>query len=241
MGCHGAMNGLRVANAFTTADPQARVLVCAVELCSLHYYYGNQADKLIANAIFADGAAAVVGAAAGERRPSGRRCGSEGPAASPEQPSGLRAGCSGRSETPLAWSLRASGSCLIPESEAEMGWTVGDHGFEMSLSRKVPGLIARHLRPWLEAWLADNGLSLDAVGTWAGHPGGPKILSAVEEGLGLPPDALAVSRAVYAEYGNMSSPTILFILDRLRQANAPRPCVALGFGPGLVAEAALFV
>ena len=63
MGCHGALNGLRVANAFATADPAARVLLCAVELCSLHYYYGSAADKLVANAIFADGAAAVVGAA----------------------------------------------------------------------------------------------------------------------------------------------------------------------------------
>src|SRR6185312_7307169 len=61
MGCHGALNGLRVANAFASADPNARVLLCAVELCSLHYYYGNEADKLVANAIFADGAAAIVG------------------------------------------------------------------------------------------------------------------------------------------------------------------------------------
>ena len=64
MGCHGALNGLRVASAFASADPTARVLVCAVELCSLHYYYGSAADKLIANAIFADGAAAVVGGSA---------------------------------------------------------------------------------------------------------------------------------------------------------------------------------
>ena len=67
MGCHGALNGLRVANAFATADPTARVLLCAVELCSLHYYYGSAADKLVANAIFADGAAAVVGASASGR------------------------------------------------------------------------------------------------------------------------------------------------------------------------------
>jgi predicted naringenin-chalcone synthase len=206
MGCHGALNGLRVANAFATADPAARVLLCAVELCSLHYYYGNAADKLIANAIFADGAAAVVGT--GDRTP------------------GLR--------------LAASGSCLVPDSEGDMGWTVGDHGFEMMLSRKVPGLIARHLRPWLTSWLGDNGLSLGEVRSWAVHPGGPKILSAVEESLELPAEGLAASRGVFADYGNMSSPTVLFVLDRLRKANAPRPCVALGFGPGLVAEAALF-
>lgn len=206
MGCHGALNGLRVASAFATADPAARVLVCAVELCSLHYYYGSQADKLIANAIFADGAAAVVGG---------------GPAGGGD------------------WRLAASGSCLIPESAADMGWVVGDHGFEMTLSRRVPGQITAHLRPWLEGWLGGHGLTPAGVGTWAVHPGGPKILAAVEEALALPAAALAASRGVYAEHGNMSSPTVLFVLDRLRRAAALRPCVALGFGPGLVAEAAL--
>jgi predicted naringenin-chalcone synthase len=213
MGCHGALNGLRVAHAFSRAEPTARVLVCAVELCSLHYYYGSAADKLIANAIFADGAAAVVG------------CGSAAPS---------EAGSS-------RWSLAASGSCLIPNSSGDMGWTVGDHGFEMGLSRRVPGLIAKHLRPWLESWLVDSGLALPDVKSWAVHPGGPKIVSAVEESLALSADVLAPSRAVFAEYGNMSSPTVLFILKRLRDQGAERPCVALGFGPGLVAEAALFV
>jgi predicted naringenin-chalcone synthase len=122
-----------------------------------------------------------------------------------------------------------------------MGWTVGDHGFEMTLSRRVPGLIAAQLRPWLETWLRDNGRSLADVQSWAVHPGGPKIVSAVEQSLELSAEVLAPSRGVFAEYGNMSSPTVLFILRRLRETNAPRPCVALGFGPGLVAEAALFV
>ena len=146
----------------------------------------------------------------------------------------------GRRGDPGNLTLRASGSCLIPDSADEMGWHVGENGFEMTLTRKVPGLIARHLRPWLDSWLGDNGLSLADVKSWAVHPGGPKIVSAVDESLELPADALAVSRAVMNEYGNMSSPTVLFVLDRLRKLNAPRPCVALGFGPGLVAEAALF-
>ena len=138
------------------------------------------------------------------------------------------------------WHLRASGSCLIPDSPDDMRWTVGDHGFEMTLSRRVPGLIAKHLRPWLESWLGDNGLSLADVRSWAVHPGGPKIISAVEESLELDFEALAASRAILAQYGNMSSPTVLFVLDQLRKSSSPRPCVALGFGPGLVAEAALF-
>jgi predicted naringenin-chalcone synthase len=81
---------------------------------------------------------------------------------------------------------------------------------------------------------------VETVGSWAVHPGGPRILSAVEEALSLPREATRVSHQVLAEHGNMSSPTVLFILDRLRKADAKRPCVALGFGPGLYAEAALF-
>ncbi len=120
-----------------------------------------------------------------------------------------------------------------------MSWKIGDHGFAMTLSKQVPNLIARHLKPWLTQWLAQNGLRVEDVGSWAIHPGGPRVLVAVEESLGLRPEQTAASRAVFADCGNMSSPTVLFIIDRLRRADAPRPCVAIGFGPGLVAEAAL--
>ncbi len=208
MGCHAAVNGLRVANALSH-EPGSRVLVCAVELSSVHYYYGPTTDKVIANALFADGAAAVVGSS--EPAPGGD-----------------------------GWRVAATGSCIIAESAAAMGWRVLDHGFEMTLSKHIPGLIARNIRPWLTTWLGGHGLAVEDVGSWAIHPGGPKILSAVEEGLDLPADALATSRGVLADCGNMSSPTVLFIADRLRKANAPRPCVMIGFGPGLVAEAVLW-
>jgi prepilin-type processing-associated H-X9-DG protein len=206
MGCHGAINALRVADAFTSADPGARVLICATELCSLHYHYGWDPQKVVANALFADGSAAVVGVAA--------------PAAS--------------------WRVAAAASCLFPESEEAMTWTVGDHGFDMTLSKQVPGLIAAYLRPWLEGWLATQGVGLGEVGSWAIHPGGPRILEAVENALDLDTADTAAAREVLAAYGNMSSPTVLFILDCLRSRRAPLPCVVLGFGPGLVAEAALF-
>jgi predicted naringenin-chalcone synthase len=209
MGCHGALNGLRVARAFTGADSAARVLLCAVELCSLHYHYGWDPSRMIANAIFGDAAAAVVGAPADAAPPD-------------------------------VWKAAAAGSCLVPNSADAMTWTIGDHGFEMTLSKRVPGLIATHLRPWLEGWLADQGLMLSEVASWAIHPGGPRILTAVEEALTLPRDATAVSRAVFADCGNVSSPTVLFILDRLRSSGTARPCVALAFGPGLMAEAVLF-
>ena len=133
----------------------------------------------------------------------------------------------------------ASGSTVIGDSEDVMTWRIGDHGFEMTLSPRVPDLICQYLKPWLESWLAEHELDMAQVGSWAVHPGGPRILSAVCEATGLDQPALEVSHQVLADHGNMSSPTILFVLDRLRRANAPRPCVALAFGPGLTVEAIL--
>jgi prepilin-type processing-associated H-X9-DG protein len=181
--------------------------MCCVELSSVHFYYGWNPKRMVGNALFADGSAAVVGTPAD------------------------KAG---------EWTVAATGSCLFPDSEHAMSWHVGDHGFDMTLSAKVPNMIQENLRPWVEEWLGENGLTIPEVGSWAIHPGGPKILASVEECLGLPKGVTDVSRRVLAGHGNMSSPTVLFILNELRKAKAPRPCVALGFGPGLVAEGALF-
>ena len=101
-----------------------------------------------------------------------------------------------------------------------MSWRIGNHGFVMTLSPRIPKLIRRVVRPWLDDWLARHGLSIEAVGSWAVHPGGPAILSAFGECTGLGRSALETSYGVLAEYGNMSSPTVLFILDRLRRAGA---------------------
>ena len=115
------------------------------------------------------------------------------------------------------------------------------NGFEMTLSSRVPDLINEHLAPWMSKWLGEHGLTIDDIQSWAVHPGGPRILRSVCDGLGIDPGSVDISREVLRDHGNMSSPTVLFILDRLRAADAPRPCVALGFGPGLMAEATLFV
>lgn len=211
MGCHGAINAMRVAGAFAAADPQARVLVCAVELCSLHFNYSVDADRMVANALFADGAAAAV--------VSGGQPGVRAPA------------------------VRACGSCLFPDSADAMTWRIGDHGFEMTLSPRVPSLLQEHLPGWAASWLSGSGLAVKDVRSWAVHPGGPRVLAAVGEALGLPRESLAASRGVLEEHGNMSSPTVLFILERLRRERGSweelLPCVAMAFGPGLVAEAVL--
>jgi predicted naringenin-chalcone synthase len=209
MGCHGALNGLRVAHAFAASRPDACVLLCAVELCSLHFRAGWAPESTVPNALFADGAAAIVGTSTPSKDPS-------------------------------HWRMVASGSFLTADTEDAMTWHIGDHGFEMTLSTRVPDLIRQHLRPWLEAWLGRHGLQLSDIASWAVHPGGPRVLQTVECALELDERATADSRAVLAACGNMSSPTVLFILERLRHSAKPLPCVALGFGPGLVLEATLF-
>jgi predicted naringenin-chalcone synthase len=209
MGCHGALNALRTAQAFIAAEPNARVLLCCVELCSLHYQYGWDQEQVVANTLFADGAAACVLSAEAEHRPG-------------------------------AWFLNSCASQFMPDSEREMTWRITDHGFAMTLSPRVPELIRSHLRPWLETWLGQRGVRLSDIQSWAIHPGGPRVVQAVVESLNLPAHATEASSAVLAEHGNMSSATVLFVLRRLQQTGAAPPCVALAFGPGLTAEAALF-
>lgn len=137
------------------------------------------------------------------------------------------------------WTLQRTGSCILGNSGDAMSWRVGDHGFEMRLTSEVSTLIEQQLRPWLCEWLRQDGLSLEQIGCFAIHPGGPRILEAVETALELPREKTTLSWEVLAEFGNMSSPTILFILERLRQRRADLPCLVLAFGPGLVAEVAL--
>jgi predicted naringenin-chalcone synthase len=209
MGCHGAINGLRCGRALTLADPAAVVLLCAVELCSLHYRFDWDPPRMVANALFGDGAAAIVGA-------------------------GSSVGNANE------WSVAGTASCVLPDSKDAMTWRIGEHGFEMTLAATVPDLIRTHLRNWLSAWLLEHGHSIESVRSWAIHPGGPRILNECAEALALSPEHIAVSQEVLAEFGNMSSPTVIFIVKRLRERKAPRPCVSLAFGPGLTAEAVLF-
>ena len=212
MGCHGALNGLRVARALSIAHPGEPVLVCATELCTLHHQYTDDPQQIVANSLFADGSAAVV---------------VRSTVSSNGAPHDTR------------WRLLNQSSCVLSESADMMTWRVGNHGFQMTLSAQVPEVIRQQLKPWLTQWLSTQGLALADIGTWAVHPGGPRILTATAEAIGLEKEQLDVSTGFLAECGNMSSPTILFILKRLLDNGSSGPCVALAFGPGLVVEAAL--
>jgi predicted naringenin-chalcone synthase len=232
MGCHGGIVAARTAAALAAAPAQAsnpsrpppRILAVCIELCTLHLQRTDRAEQHVANALFADGAAAIVVG------PSNQ---------SPSPPA------------PPAPHIRSSSSMLFDDSITAMGWTIGDHGFEMTLDRRVPEVLAAGLGPWIWPWLRQelgSAVQPDDL-RWAVHPGGPRILDAIETALNLGPTALAHSRTVLSDHGNMSSATVLFILRRMLQqgtseatADAPadrRPIVMLAFGPGLTGEAAL--
>lgn len=209
MGCHGTINALRVARGLVQGYPDARALIVAVELCSLHYAKGDDPERLVGNALFADGAAAAV----------------------------IAPGDAETAAPPLR--LVDTGSWQFAQTADAMSWRIGDHGFVMGLDDAVPNLLQEHLKPPLAAWLEQRGRRLDDIGGWLVHPGGPRILDAVQETFGLQKEALTPSRAVLADHGNMSSATVLFVLERWRAAGGSGPALLLAFGPGLVGEFAL--
>jgi len=228
MGCHAAINGLRAANGIVAADSKAKVLMCCVELCSLHYQYGMVSDHLVSNALFADGAAAVVLESAFLT-----------PHPACDEDAGEARENDSSTKQLKAGSIHATGSFLIPDSRDAMTWSIGDNGYQMTLSARVPDLIQEHLADYLDDFLSENGESIDSIGGWAVHPGGSRILHAVERALALEEPALATSRSVLSDHGNMSSATMLFILGRFVAMNQPKPWLMLGFGPGLEIEVAI--
>lgn len=211
MGCYAGFNGMRVAEALVRADPEAVVLQVCVELCSLHFQKKPRLDLMISNLLFGDGAAAAVSARAGR------------PAVSSVCATTLGLHCA-----------------VSDDSLSQMAWIIGDHGFEMSLGIKVPETLGRDAPGFVTDLLHMTGSRRSRVCGWAVHPGGPKILRSVRNALQLDADALTVSYSVLRRYGNLSSATIFFVLDDLLRNSPPGDVVALGFGPGLTMEGAVF-
>jgi alkylresorcinol/alkylpyrone synthase len=230
MGCHGALPGLGAVGDYAAARGRPAVLVC-VELSSLHLQPAPEGraaadfEQVVAHSLFSDAASAVVVEPAGSV--AGRAA---------RQPSGAGGFHAVRG-------LEVVDITAVTDADAAglMTWQVTDMGFRMGLSRRVPDVLARHVRPLVDDLLARNGVARDEVEAWAVHPGGPRILDVAGEHLELDDGDLAESRRVLAEDGNCSSATVLLVLEEIRRRNltSGRYVVALAFGPGLTLYAAL--
>lgn len=214
LGCAGGAAGLALARDFATADPQARVLLVVLELCSLSFQFEDLSTRtLVAAALFGDGAAATV--VTGSECPRG----------------------AGLGQRPL--SLLASQSTLWKDTTDVMGWTVDGAGLHVVFSRDIPTIVRERVRPSLEGFLAEWGVMLRDIPHLVAHPGGAKVLEAYAESLGLPLESLRHPAAILLEYGNMSSPSCLFVLERFQEAGEIRPgehAVVAALGPGFSAE-----
>lgn len=205
MGCYAAIPGLKFAAQVCEADPDAVVLVVALELCSLHMQIDDSPDAILGNTVFADGCAAAI---VTSRAPIGRKS---------YRIDGFRAG-------------------TLPEGESSMAWSIGNRGFDLVLSSYVPKVIGAEIGSMLQR----IGVDLGAIDRYAVHPGGKSILDRVITALGLREDALDASREVLRRCGNMSSATILFVLQELLgRTEVGDRVLALAFGPGLTIETAL--
>ena len=145
------------------------------------------------------------------------------------------------SAEPYGLALGPFRAAVIPESEDLITWDIGDHGFEMYLSGQVPGYIRRWLATHGTALLQMPNRTINDIALWAVHAGGRTVLDAVQQGLSLPPGALNFSRGVLRDFGNMSSATLVFVLQRiLRNAACTGEGIAMAFGPGLSVETFAF-
>lgn len=208
MGCYAAFNAIKIADSYCASDPKAKVLVVCTELCSIHFQKEFTDDTLLANALFADGSAALLI----EGAPS-----------------------KGVNLKPVSFFCD-----LATEGEQDMAWTVGDLGFEMRLSAYVPEVIKSGIANLTKKLLAQISNQLSDISYYAIHPGGKKILEVIEEQLGLTKQDNHASYSVLKNYGNMSSPTVLFVLNeinkKLSKVDHGKKILSFAFGPGLTLE-----
>ena len=136
----------------------------------------------------------------------------------------------------------ASRSRLYPDSERTMGWDIASTGLRIVLDASVPDMVHRYLREDVDAFLADHGLGIDDIGWWACHPGGPKVIEAIEESLGLPREAVQLTWDSLSQIGNLSSSSVLHVLEDTLRERPPVPGswgVVMAMGPGFCSELVL--
>jgi alkylresorcinol/alkylpyrone synthase len=214
LGCVAGAAGLARAADYLRAFPDQVAVLLSVELCSLTLQRDDLSiPNLIASGLFGDGAAAVV--LAGARR---GRSGKGGP------------------------SVLASRSVFYRDTERIMGWDITSSGFKVVLSSKVPQLAREHVGADVDGFLAEAGLRRSDIRHWVAHTGGPKVLQAFQESLGLDEAALGRSWQSLRTLGNLSSASVLFVLRDLLESGEAQPgdrAVVLAMGPGFCSEMVL--
>ena len=213
MGCNAAFPALNLADMITKTDENAKVLIVCVELCTLHFQAVDNNDNLLANTIFGDGSAAVVVVS--------------DKAAKNNQQAGL--------------SIDGFFSLLLYKGKSLMAWNITPVNFAMVLDTGIPEFIGQEVNEIVMKACEKLKTDPSAIDKWAIHPGGKKILDSVKKQMQLSETDMQYSYKVLSEYGNMSSPTILFVLNEIMQADHSEgdTIFSIGFGPGLSIETAL--
>jgi len=206
LGCAGGVLGLARATALARAMPGARVLFLVVELCALTFRKIDQSkSNIIAAALFGDGAAAAL----------------IGPTAADRSSGSLMLGESGE----YTW----------PDSLDVMGWHVEDDGLGVLFSRDIPTLVREQFRTAADTFLSRHSLMRSDIDAFVCHPGGAKVIAALEEALQLPSGIMREARDVLRQYGNMSAATVLFVLERRLKKAQPQRVLLSALGPGFTA------
>jgi predicted naringenin-chalcone synthase len=212
MGCYAAINALKSAWHIARSQPEAVVLIAGVELCSLHYQKSNEANQMIANALFSDGAAAAI-ISTKELQPERGH---------------------------VAFCMEDFYSEFEQSASNDMVWRIGDAGFDLRLTPEVPNVVKGNIRGLVDKLLERGKLQQEDIDYYAIHPGGVKILQACETALDIAPEANQNSYETLSEYGNMSSVTVMFVLkkymDTLTAEDRGKRIMACAFGPGITME-----
>jgi predicted naringenin-chalcone synthase len=213
MGCNAAFHALKLGDIIVRAEPDAKVLIVCVELCTIHFQPKNNHDNLLSNTIFGDGAAAAI----------------------------ITSDVYGKDHHHCGLTINGFYSLLLNKGKDLMGWNITPVNFEMILDAKVPEFIGNEINNIVLKAGNKFNIQPDGINHWAIHPGGKKILDTIKKQMHLPDDGLQSSYNVLEEYGNMSSPTILFVLNEIGKAllQIDETIFAVGFGPGLSIETAL--
>jgi alkylresorcinol/alkylpyrone synthase len=217
LGCVAGAAGISRATDYVRAFPKQYAILLSVELCSLTWQENDSSmANLVATGLFGDGAAAVV--LAGEETPLA------------EKPTSVEEPCP---------RVVATRSTFYPDTEHLMGWNINQSGFNIVLSADVPELVNTQLRSTVENFLEDNDLTMSHICSYIFHSGGPKVLKAMESALGLPPNALASSWNSLRQRGNLSSASVLTVMQDFLQNRPGSPgCYSMmgAMGPAFCSE-----